>query len=94
MAGTPPTVQGQVAAERLCIHCGLRYRRTGSNDADSNLLCVACRQSLPYRERHNFIVRYATVVQAEFPGRSVALGQQIDDPWPTGFPILNPAPVP
>ena len=90
MADTRPIPKGQLAHERLCIHCGHRYGRSRSTQAESNLLCVACRENLSNQQQNDDIVGYAKAVQAQFPGRSVADGQQIGDPWPTGFPILPP----
>jgi hypothetical protein len=89
MTSTPPMPQDEVVEERLCIHCGSRYGRSGSTACESNLLCVACRETLSNQQQNDDIVGYANVVLVEFPGRSIADGQQIGDPWPPGFPILG-----
>lgn len=73
--------------ERLCIYCGERYDGRQYQSDYGIVFCPTCGQKLSNRDKNNNFVPWAVTKLRMSPDCSIALGQQVDDPWPEGFPV-------
>lgn len=80
----------QIMDERLCIYCGKRYDRRQYQSDYGFVFCPICESKLTNRQKNNKFIQWANAKLSMSPDRSIALGQQIDDPWPDGFLVEDP----
>ena len=73
--------------ERRCIYCGERYDRSQSDSVYGFVFCSRCEQKLSNREKNNNFVPWVGAKLSMSPDFSIALRQQVDDPWPDGFRV-------
>lgn len=79
-----------VPAERRCIWCGQMYLKSKSAD---DCFCLGC-LSLPEESRGSARLQW---MQAKLNGvipPNTDLGQGVDEPWPSTFPICKRDKVP
>ena len=77
--------------ERLCIHCGDRYHHQRQS-VYGLVFCSTCEEKLSNREKNNVFMQWVKAWLSTSPDRSIALGQQSDEPWPDGFPFHKGSP--